>query len=886
MAYPSITERSKPQLTPSPLWYPAALAVITVLSFVLRFVGLAGYPGLIYDEYYYVPAADVLLRHHPIATVKNMIPGIDPNLLSHPPVAKELMAAAIFLFGQHPLVWRLPAAVLGGLVPLLAAGIAWELFHRRTIAVFAAGLASVDGLSIVMSRVALPDAPAVTFLLAGIWVMVSITNRLKQGQTVRFAPFLAGAILLGLGLASEWIGAQAILFSWVWFLVASKEARWAYRRWVPATTVVPFLVYYASYFYAWGSGYHESWLPRNPFIAFFKLQWLMFKDMWHLTFFHPWTANAWTWLGIPRPTAMLLSLHTHQSIRMMAFSDPAVVWLGLASLLAGIWWVRRHRQWLLPWAFLGLWFLTFYATWLSTPRSKFLYYFTTASIGLDIAVAAAVVVAWETAQAEPARQWVRGGLVVLGGCLVLTIAYVMPLWVGIAMPRPFYHALWWPAGWNARVKGTAASSTQSFSLTMNPRVTTVQAWGGAGLTLASAAVPSPWTTLRGAASHNSAYADAGLVLKKSYAMKLANAGLVEAPAVAGTTAFVGTDNNQVYAVNLADGSVVWAVGVPNMVRTTPVVDHGLVVVGLGNNAFRNFSQKIGWIRGTGTNGLMAFNAQTGTERWFHETQGGIMATPVVQDGVVYDVTGASRLVAINLSTGKLMWSRRLGGFDSMSSPIIVGHHLYVATNAYFSSYPARRSTVWSINLDTHRITWAKRLPVASGLSDCSIATNGQTLFVGGVPAVSDHGEGHVLSQRLFALNRSNGRVIWSHSLGKGTVPALDQEEVGIPLAAGNVVYEGSPASGRLMAFNARSGHVLWRRRFAGGITANPVLVGTQLLVARMNGRIMELNAVSGATIGEDPHHFGAIGPAAPLVVSNGLIQSTLTGQLVVQQVGH
>jgi outer membrane protein assembly factor BamB/4-amino-4-deoxy-L-arabinose transferase-like glycosyltransferase len=868
-----------------PGWYTASLLLITLLSLIVRAVGVGSYPGLIYDEYYYVPAAEVLLRRRPIIPVKNMIPGIDPNLLSHPPLVKELIALAILAFGQHAWAWRLPGVLAGTALPLMIAAIAWELLQQRIIAIAAAALAALDGLAIVMSRVALPDAPAVTLVVAGLWILLTITNRLARGEAVPWWRWVGLGIVLGLGLACEWIGGQAILLTWIWFLCASPQARRAFRQWIPSTTIVPFVIYYSSYFYSWSSGFQESWLPKNPFWAFFKLQWLMLKGMWTLRFFHPWTANAWTWLGIPRPTAMLISIGSTQAIRLMAFSDPVIVWSGVLSLMVGLWLVlRQHRRWLVPWGFLSLWFLCFYATWLTTPRSKFLYYFTTASLGLDIAAVAGFVAAWQGASNLPRlRRWVRGALEGWGSVTLLTVAYCLPLWVGMAVPPHFYQSVFWPKSWDPRVRSDSTPSTQSFALTLNPQMTLGRAWPTnllSGSRLAPA--PSPWTVFRGTATHNSAY-QASFTLHRSYRLRLADAPLVEAPSVAGHTAYVGTNDNQLYAINISTGAINWAVGLPNMVMTTPLVDNGLVVVGLGNNTFRDFSPQRGWVRGTGTNGLMAFRQKTGHEAWFYPTTGEVMPTPVVKAGIVYDVTGGSRLIAVDLHTGRLLWSLRLDGFDSMSSPIIVGNHLYVATNSYFSAYPATRSMVWSINVISHDVSWALDLPVKSGLSDCSVATNGSMLFIAGVPDISHDGRGRTISQRLFAIGRQDGHVQWSLSLGRGVIPSLDQEEEGIPLATSSYVYIGSPVSDRVVKVASQTGVVAWSRHLPTGVTANPVVIGSSLLVSGMSGRIYQLSARTGQIISQDPWNVGSIGPAAPLVVSNALLQSTLNGNLLVQQ---
>ncbi len=881
MAHPYWHQEPTLALRRRPRWYWFTLAAIFLLGLALRAVGVGRYPGLIYDEYYYVPAADVLLWRHPLAAVKNMIPGIDPNLLSHPPLAKELIALAIFVFGQHPWAWRLSGVLWGALVPLIVAGITWELFQSRITSLIAAGLAAVDGLSLVVSRVALPDAPAVTFALAAMWVLLAITGRLRRGERVGGWRWTALGFSLGLSLAAEWIGGQAILLCWIWLAVSHPRVRQAYRRWIPITTLVPFAIYYASYFYAWPSGYHQAWLPANPFIAFFKLQLLMLKDMWSLRFFHPWTSNAWTWLLIPRPTAMILSVNARQAVRVMAFPDPVVVWAGLVSLVAGMWLAYRHPRFRLAWAFLALWLLCFYGTWLAAPRSKFLYYFTTASIGLDIAVAAGIVILWHFIRERWRWRIVVG---VVAGFMMLTVAYCVPLWVGMAVPPSLYQSIWWPKSWSPRVRRPASPASPSFSLTMHPVKRAVKPWSSFPVPAHLQPMTRAWTESRGTANHNSVYSG-GFTISHGYSLTLASSGLEQAPSVVGSAAYVGTNNNQVYAVNLTTGAIEWGVAVPNMVMTTPLVSGGLVVVGIGNSAFRRYSNARGWIRGAGVNGVMAFDAATGAQVWYYPTVGEDMATPLIYGGEVLEVTGSGRLIAVSLSTGKLLWSKTLRGFDSFSSPILVGSNLYVATNSYYSAYPATRSTVWDINLDTRRVVWSTHLKVASGLSDCSLASDGSRLFVAGVTQLANGGKGPAAHERLFALGRYNGVTLWSRSLGKGNIANLDQPEVATPMVHGGVVYEGSPASNRMMAFAASTGHLDWSRRLPTGVIANPVMMGQHLLVAGIDGRIFELNADSGRLTARDPYRFGAIGLATPLIVSNALIEDTMTGKLVVQRLG-
>ncbi|MCY0865096.1 MAG: PQQ-binding-like beta-propeller repeat protein [Sulfobacillus sp.] len=851
--------------------YRLALGFILVLAGVLRFWGLGRYPGLIYDEYYYVPAADTLLSRPSPVLIKHAVPGIDPNLLSHPPLAKELIAAAIWLFGNHPWVWRLPGALLGTLVPLVVAGLAWDLFSSRAVSLMAGLLAACDGLLIPMARVALPDSTAVPLVLGGLWLFWRNSQTLRETGQSSIGRWLLTGWVLGLALAAEWIGGQALVLAWGWMFLHWRKTRRAFWQWAPALTVVPLAIYFVSYFYAWPHGFEQSWLPRNVFLAFGRLQWLMLKDMWTLKFFHPWTSNAWSWLGLPRPTALILSLTAHESVRLWALPDPVVVWFGLAAIVGGLIRGRRisSRK---AWQFLGLWMLAFYGTWLLTPRSKFVYYFTTAGVGLDLAVAAGLAALWA------AGRWPRRIAVLGGGITVLSLFYLLPLWVGMALPRPWYHRIDWPNSWNPRVRATRVIPTTSYPLTYHPPRKPVAAWDvpGSWTPRVWPWVPTPWTVFEGTPTHNPVYRT-NLASAGGYRLDLGGP-IVDPVTVSGSMLYVGTNGNQLWAINWQTGQVVWVVVVPNMAMTNPLVKDGLVVIGLGNNAFRAYNTTEGWVRGTGINGLMAFQADTGHEVWFYPTVGETMATPVWQGNTLYDVTGGGHFIAVDARTGRLLWRLTLGGFDSMSSLVASGPDVYVAINRYLHAYPATWSKVVAVDTVTHQVAWATSLPVASGLSDSSLAAAGGSLFVAGVPAISDNGQGGILSNALFGLNQATGRVLWQVPLGAGHLP-LDQEEEGIPLVMGNTVYEGSPTSHSVFAVNTKTGQVLWRTRLPSGVTANPLGLAPGLIwVTQMNGRIAYMNAANGHLLGQSPA-LGPVGPESPVLVGHTLIEGTLSGQL-------
>ncbi len=841
------------------LWVWVALAVIELGAGAARLWGLGRYHGLIYDEYYYVPAADTLLGRKSPVHLGHAVPGIDPNLLSHPPFAKELIAGAILLFGNHPWAWRLPSAVFGLMVPPLLYLLAAAIFRSRLAGLVAASAGAVDGLLISLSRVALPDGVAVPLVALNAWLLWILSERAHQGRTVSRSALFGWGVLLGLGFSAKWIGAQTILMAWIWLGVCWRDVRRSRPGWwLAAVTVIPLAAYFSTYAYAFPSGFHQSWLPANPVVAFFVLQWMMLKNMWTLRFFHPWTSNAYSWLGLPRPTAFLI-LYGHNTVsRLFAVSDPLLVWAGVASLLGWGVWAWRTRREVRVAIFLALWLAMFYGTWLATPRSKFTYYFASAEMGLILAFAG--VLARQLRSPASWRRWGAGGM---AAAVALSDAYLMPLFTATPMPAAFYNALW-PPSWNPRQRTPAPSAPAS--ATLHPLRISVADWL---LPAAPAGTGGPAALTSG---RNAWYQGTG---RSGFALRFP--GSVQGRVAVGNgLAVFGTTAGQVDAVWLNTGQVAWSEGVPNQVWGAPALTGSLAVVGLGNPGFRTLSTQNGWERGQGTSGLMAFNLTTGREQWFFSTRGEDMASPTVAGGYVFETTGDGRLVAVKAATGHLAWSLPIGGFDSRSSVLVVGSTVYVATNRYRASFPAAQSWVTAVNWQTRQIVWQRALPVVSGLSDASLAENGQWLMIPGVTRVQ---AGDRLTVGLFALSQTTGQVAWQRSLGTGTM-ALAHTEVTSPLVAGGDIYLADPATRTIAAWSLH-GTRKWTRKLPGRVFGTPVWAGGYLLVGDSSGQMTWLDAATGGSV--SAVHPGLGGISAHLVLAGTrILGGTVNGWFFAQ----
>jgi len=125
--------------------------------------------------------------------------------------------------GSNAFAWRLAGVVFGailvGLVYLLAA----TMFGRRRIAVLAASFVAIDGMSYVMSRIAMNDIFVAVFIVAGYLLFWQIWSG-RWARSAWWVLPLVG-VLLGLAAATKWVGFYAMAGLWVLVLARSSLGR-------------------------------------------------------------------------------------------------------------------------------------------------------------------------------------------------------------------------------------------------------------------------------------------------------------------------------------------------------------------------------------------------------------------------------------------------------------------------------------------------------------------------------------------------------------------------------------------------------------------------------------------------------------------------------------
>jgi hypothetical protein len=112
--------------------------------------------------------------------------------------------------GSHAFAWRLPGVIAGALMAALLYLLARLLFRRRSVGLIVAAFALTDGMFFANSRIGMNDTYAAFFIVAAYVVYAALALGRWRGRSALLVGLPLLGVLLGLALASKWVGAYAI----------------------------------------------------------------------------------------------------------------------------------------------------------------------------------------------------------------------------------------------------------------------------------------------------------------------------------------------------------------------------------------------------------------------------------------------------------------------------------------------------------------------------------------------------------------------------------------------------------------------------------------------------------------------------------------------------
>ncbi len=272
--------------------------------------------------------------------------------------------------------------------------------------------------------------------------------------------------------------------------------------------------------------------------------------------------------------------------------------------------------------------------------------------------------------------------------------------------------------------------------------------------------------------------------------------------------------------------------------------------------------------------VAAFDANTGNEVWRQEVlpeeedEGDLGGGLGFWQDTLYVTTGAAQALALDPSTGAVIWETRLPG-PSRAAPTIADRRVFAVT--------ADNRTI-VMDSQTGERLWSH-----VGASEGAGLLGAANPAVIGQVAIAPYTSGE-----LYALRVENGRDLWSDTLASvrlsDTISAIAQIRAR-PVADGDRIYAIS-FNGRLAAIDLRTGGRLWEQNI-GGIST-PWATSDSLYVVDNDQRLFCLTRADGRArwvtqlpAYEDPEdHDDPIRWVGPVLVGERLVLASSDGRAV------
>lgn len=351
-----------------------------------------------------------------------------------------------------------------------------------------------------------------------------------------------------------------------------------------------------------------------------------------------------------------------------------------------------------------------------------------------------------------------------------------------------------------------------------------------------------WPMYQARPDHNAVFGGDGPYAWRTFAGGKVNGGL----AVVGDTLYVESFAPAVLAIDRRTGRIRWRTPMRDLVMTTPIVAGGIVVAGTGRDQTAiDTPRRIVWGRPQGDE-VVALDAATGRVRWRFPTVGEDMPSPALvraagRDAVAF-ANGDDRVRALDLRSGRLLWSTRVQGVSTMASAAAANGLAYVLAGMSASSH--RPDRVYAVRSSDGRILWS----APYGNADVSPAVAGGAVVVesaNGTAGPADRNAFNVVQ----VLDAANGRLAWSYQspLGYFTSVGTSEEAVAATID-GNLLLQSLPAARRFAAFDLHSGRLRWSVPTKAAVKMSAIASGGRVYFGDTSGAFYTVAEANGAVL--------------------------------------
>jgi len=330
---------------------------------------------------------------------------------------------------------------------------------------------------------------------------------------------------------------------------------------------------------------------------------------------------------------------------------------------------------------------------------------------------------------------------------------------------------------------------------------------------------------RGNLQHSGVYAAAGVPKLSGLKWKFHTAGMViGSPAVSGGKVYIGSDDGNLYAVDVESGAMKWKFEAKSRIPSSPAVADGIVYFDAYDGNF------------------YAVDAATGALKWRFQTAGerrfagkhlhGVqpvsetmpdpfdcyLSSPVVWKGAVYFGSGDGNVYSLNAASGAANWKFKTGNVVHASPAIADGTVFIGSWDSYF----------YALDASTGQEKWRFKtgedpdIHNQEGIQSSAAVADGMVYF-------------GCRDSHLYALDENTGEKKWAFS-GNGSWV------VSSPAVSDGKVYFVTSDTSLLYALDAKSGTVVHAVGFNHWyLYSSPALAGGMLYVGLTQGKLVAVD---------------------------------------------
>lgn len=337
--------------------------------------------------------------YHP-RTAMEMIEGVWPYEITHPPLGKAIISLGIRLFGMTPFGWRFMGVLFGILMLPMLYVFLKKMFRYTAAAACGTALFAFDFMHYTQTRLATIDTYAVFFTLMMYLFMYFWLTEGDDHPRRRLLWLGLAGLGFGLGAASKWTCIYAgaglgVLWLVYWINRFLREKKAALSEFILNSAwcviffvCIPCFIYYVSY-YSYGISQGLSGIGMFFRKDYAKIvidnQIYMWDYHSDLVATHPYSSRWHQWLVDARPILYYLEYFDNGTKSLFgAFSNPLVAWGGLCAMGGMVWLSVREKDNKALFILIG--YLANLLPWVAVNRLTFAYHYFPCTVFLVLAI--------------------------------------------------------------------------------------------------------------------------------------------------------------------------------------------------------------------------------------------------------------------------------------------------------------------------------------------------------------------------------------------------------------------------------------------------------------------------------------------------------------------